>query len=58
MGAIPDEYALIRAAKYLGVAPWELMRQPYFWQQKAILYEKVENAVQEELSRRNAPSPT
>lgn len=52
MGALPDWYPLLRAAKYLGVAPWDLLQQPLFWQQKAILAEKVESNVQEELQKR------
>jgi len=47
-----EEYALIRAAKYLGVAPWELLERPLFWQQKALLYERVDDHVQHELQRR------
>lgn len=52
LGALPDWYALIRAARYLNVAPWELLKQPYFWQRIAITAERIENHVQEELQRR------
>ena len=51
LGALPDWYPLIRAAKYLGVAPWDLLQQPLFWQQKALLAEKVESAVQDQLQQ-------
>lgn len=27
----PEWYALVKAAKYLGVAPWDLMDQPMWW---------------------------
>ncbi len=31
MGECPDWYSLIRAARYLGVPPWELLKQPVVW---------------------------
>lgn len=31
MGECPSWYRLIRAAKYLGVAPWDLASQPHTW---------------------------
>jgi hypothetical protein len=31
MGAQPDWYPLVRAAKYFGVAPWVLADQPLYW---------------------------
>jgi hypothetical protein len=43
---MPDWYPLIRAARYLGVAPWELQAQPIAWQDWALM---VENA--------DAPAP-
>jgi hypothetical protein len=43
MGECPDDYALIQAAKYLGVAPWDLMRQPTFWKIRALKYMRIEN---------------
>lgn len=33
----PDWYAVIQAARYLSVAPWELAQQPIFWRDKAFL---------------------
>lgn len=35
MGEAPDWYTLIRAARYLGVAPWELLDQPIIWREWA-----------------------
>lgn len=32
----------MRAAKYLQVAPWELLEQPLFWQEYALEYEGVD----------------
>lgn len=31
VGALPEWFVLVRAAKYLNVAPWELARQPLYW---------------------------
>lgn len=31
MGDVPDWYQAIAAAKYLGVAPWDLLEQPQIW---------------------------
>ena len=35
MGACPDWYELIQSAKYLGVAPWELLTQARWWRETA-----------------------
>lgn len=35
MGAVPDWYPLIKAARYLGVAPWDLLEQPVIWRRWA-----------------------
>jgi hypothetical protein len=35
-------YALVRAARYLGVPPWELARQPAAWQDLALEFEAGE----------------
>ncbi len=40
---MPDAYPLIRAARYLGVAPWELARQPICWMDWALLFESAEH---------------
>ncbi len=37
MGACPDWYNTMKAAQYLGVAPWDLMEQSIWWQEKAII---------------------
>ena len=42
-GYIPETYALFRAARYLGVAPWELEQQSVFWLNHALAYEAIEN---------------
>lgn len=43
---MPDEYPLIRAARYLGVAPWELAERSVFWQEWALLFEAAEHRAQ------------
>lgn len=48
---MPDWYPLLRAARYLGVAPWLLLQQPYAWQAWALTAERVEGEVQEELRK-------
>ena len=42
-----DWYVIIRAARYLGVAPWDLLNQPIYWQQKALEAERIDAEVQE-----------
>lgn len=42
-GECPEWYAIIRAAKYLGVAPWLLMEQPAVWMEWALIAESAEN---------------
>lgn len=43
MGAVPDWYLVIRAARYLGVAPWEMLEQPSLWLGWALASERAEN---------------
>jgi hypothetical protein len=45
--APPDEIWLIHAARYLGVAPWELERQPLYWLKYAELAELIERRTPE-----------
>lgn len=52
MGAMSDWYRLIRAAKYLGVAPWELARQPAAWMNLALAAEGIDRDVEAELIAR------
>jgi hypothetical protein len=44
MGEAPDWYLTLRAAKYLGVAPWDLAERPVWWQEIALAAEKAETA--------------
>lgn len=54
MGALPDWYPLIRAARYLGVAPWELLDQSSLWLRWALTAETAENEAQAELAKQRA----
>lgn len=51
----PDGYALVRASRYLGVAPWELARQPLAWTAMALEFEAAESEAAEALSK--GPQP-
>jgi len=44
----------MRAARYLGVAPWDLYEQPVYWQRWAIEAESAENEAQAEIAKREA----
>lgn len=35
MGEVPSWYRVVRAARYLGVAPWDLERAPMSWVSRA-----------------------
>jgi hypothetical protein len=45
---------LIRAARYLGVAPWELIDRPLAWQEMALAAESAESKAQATLQERAA----
>lgn len=45
-GYAPEEYLLFRAARYVGVAPWELEQQSVYWLNHALKYESIENEAQ------------
>lgn len=52
MGSVPDWYRLVRAARYYGVAPWELADRSVYWQELALMAESAE--AEAEQSRREA----
>jgi hypothetical protein len=54
MGECPDWYATMQAAKYLGVPPWELLDQPVWWRDKAIIAMSAEQNARKILEKRNA----
>lgn len=43
-GFLPEWYPLLRAARYLGVAPWVLAAQPAVWVSWALAAEGAENS--------------
>lgn len=45
-------YLNIRAARYLGVPPWELMKQPLYWRQWALAVQEAEEEVEAEREAR------
>lgn len=51
MGALPEWYTLIRAARYLQVAPWELAAQPNQWLDYALIAESAENEAQASIAQ-------
>jgi len=52
IGEPPDWYLLIRAARYLGVAPWDLARQPVVWRDWALIAESAEAEAEAEAVKR------
>lgn len=49
---MPDWWPLLQAAKYLGVAPWDLARQPAYWMRWALTAMGAEAEVNEQQLRR------
>ena len=45
------------AAKYLGVAPWDLYLQPLLWVEQAELQQRVDAAEQQWHDRQNQSGP-
>ncbi len=48
----PDYYALIKAANYLGVPPWELAERPAYWQEWANDCQWLDNDLEKERDKR------
>lgn len=55
MGECPSWYRLIRAAKYLGVAPWVLAEKPHTWVNMAEAAQDAEAHAQAAHDKRNKP---
>ncbi|MBI4496316.1 MAG: hypothetical protein HY689_00220 [Chloroflexi bacterium] len=49
---MPNWYVLLRAARYLGVAPWDLLEQSAVWQEWALMAESAEAHAQDEAVKR------
>lgn len=44
----PAWYPNLRAARYLGVAPWELEQMPVVWRYRALAAQDAENMAENE----------
>lgn len=53
IGQPPVWYLTIRAARYLGVPPWDLEEMPLVWQYRALVAQSIEAEVEAELMRRS-----
>jgi hypothetical protein len=42
-----EEWNLLQGARWLGVAPWELLERSALWLNKAVFYGNIEADVQE-----------
>lgn len=51
MGYVPEWYTLIVAAKYLGVAPWDLNNQHPIWQTWAMWAKAAEQNAHKQLNK-------
>lgn len=52
VGEPPEWYLLIRAARYLGVPPWELATRSTIWRDWALVAESAERWAEAEALRR------
>jgi len=52
VGTMPTWYPLLRAARYMGVAPWELMDRPIAWMEWALIAEAAENEAREVMAKK------
>ena len=50
---MPEWYPLIRAARYLGVAPWELLEQQSAWMEYALMAESAEREAEAMVARQS-----
>jgi hypothetical protein len=48
----PDWYVTVQAAKWLGVAPWDLMKQPLYWTHWGLAGRSAENKAEKILTER------
>lgn len=52
MGYVPDWYTIIYAAKYLGVAPWDLLDQPSVWLEWALDAQSAETLASKQRNKK------
>jgi len=48
---VPPWYPLMRAARWMRVAPWDLQEQPVFWRERALTAEQAEGEHQQHLNK-------
>ena len=48
----PEWYLLVQAAKWLGVAPWDLMEKPIWWMHWALAGRVAENKAEKIMTER------
>lgn len=58
MGHAPAWYITLRAAKYLGVPPWDLLDRPVWWQEIALAAESAETAAEKHRRGHKGKAPT
>jgi len=53
MGAVPETYPWVRAAKYLGVPVWELIERAdgQYWKAQAIALGNAETLAQQDMNK-------
>lgn len=54
MGEEPSWYGLLQAAKYLGVAPWDLAQRPVWWTEIALAARGAESYARAQQQKRKA----
>lgn len=54
MGYCPDWYVTMRAARYIGCNPWELIDQPRCWTEWALAAETAETEAKQRAEKRAA----
>jgi len=54
MGDVPKWYLLIKAARYLGVPPWDLAKQPLWWMKVALASQQAEQQASKKGGGRSA----
>lgn len=55
MGSAPAWYITLKAAKYLGVPPWDLLERPVWWQEVALAAEAAEHAAETHRGKGSTP---
>ncbi len=54
VGYVPDWYPVIKAARYLGVPPWELVDRPAYWLHVALAAQGAEVSAEQRKSPKSS----